>query len=225
MEHNEIDLDTISEGGVITVGKEYDTGAVVISAPTPQREITVQPTVAKPINLDHLAGGTKQLITLDLTNTTGLPLDMFIGTPRAIPDETVGVGGTLVGLFNGAAGATDRFGAGTPFLVGVSERIVRNPIIVSRIEILTDGDVAGLNQRSERVTKINVNYNADPCERAGLFLKFFQENNYVVAEQLVVLSEQWGIQQTINTLQNVRYDITIEGLPVYNYSNSKSGCM
>ncbi len=224
MEH-EIDLDTLSEGGTVKAGKDYDTGAVVISAPQEEKTITVQPTIAKPINLDHLAGGTKQVITLDLTNNTDGALDMFLGTPRAIPAETVGVGGTLVGLFNGNAGAEDRFGAGTPFLVGVAQRLVRNPVIVSRIEVLTDSDTEGLNQRSNRVTKANVNYNADPCERAGLFIKFFEQNNYAVADQLVVLSEHWGFRQTINALQNVKYDITIEGLPVYNFSNSKSVCM
>ncbi len=179
---------------------------------------------AHPINLDHLANSSGDIITFDLFNGDLTALTFRMGTPFASPVERVGVGGGALGEFNGAALATDRFGAGNPFVVTLAQRVMRNPLIITQMDIITAGDEPGQLQRGNRITRTRVDYDANECQTAGRFRTFFTENNYVRTNELIILSEKWGFEYDIDPVQRVQIDMTIGAAPIYNYGDEYGQC-
>ncbi len=217
------DLRTLSHGGKIPAANGLSAAAVISAPEGPTEAVCVRETKSVPIDPAKITGGVQEIVTLDLTNNSGGALQLFLGTPFGTSD-IVGVGGAAAGTFNFNAGGTDRVGASSPFLTSFCNRVVRRPLIVSKMSILTASDVAGLAQRSNRVTRKEVNYNADGRDRAGLFLKFFQENNYVVADTLFSIADDWGIEYRIDDTENVKIDLEILTSAIYDFNIPDTDC-
>ncbi len=223
MHKQKIDIRALSHGGGQSIASP-SLGAEVISAPQPSTDLCVRETKSVPIDPSKITGGVEEIVTLDLTNNSVDPLSLFLGTPFGTSD-IVGVGGSAAGTFNFNAEGEDRTGASSAFLASFCNRVVRRPLIVSKLSILTGTDVAGLTQRSNKVTRKESNYNADQRDRAGLFLRFFEENNYVIADQLFSLADDWGIQYVINAGQNVKLDLEILTSAIYDFNVPDTNCI
>lgn len=222
MKHK-VDIRSLSIGGTIKTAADIGPAAVVTPI-EPGVDLCVRETKSVPIDPAKITGGVEEIVTLDLLNESGEDLVLFLGTPFGTSD-IVGVGGSPDGTFNFNAGGSDRTGASSAFLTSLCNRVVRRPLIVSKMSILTANDTSGLTQRSNRVTRKETNYNADQRDRAGLFLRFFEENNYVVADALFSLSDDWGITYTINDDENVKIDLEILTSAIYDFNIPDTNCV
>ena len=198
---------------------------VISGGMEPVAPIKIPKTCAYPVDLNNIGFAAGQIVTIDITNGAAVDLTLFLGTNLGIPGNIVGAGGDPATTANGDALVTDREGAGTPFINLFCQRCVGNPVIVTQLDILTADTPAGLAQRANRIFKINNNYNADPCTRAGRFRTFFTENNYVRTTDPIIVSDEWGMSIVIDAGEKIQLDLTLGALPIYNFGNPYTECV
>jgi hypothetical protein len=158
-------------------------------------------------------------ITMQVVNASAVnTYDLVFGTPVGIADEYTAVpySTTLPNImFTGLADLSDNQGVGIPFLQLVNKRIVRKPIYVSHIEVITPNNPTGNSQKSEPVTKFVVPYNSatDNAAINGSYIPQYTEYTAVsLLDSGMVLGEFSGFHYSIIPLGDIKLNIYISAI-------------
>lgn len=185
------------------------------------------------VTVDEMALINRQnsdLLTLQIINTAPAPPDRDItvafGSPLGVAEEyqNVPLYASLTNFWLDHLNyLTDNQGAQVPFLRLINRRLLRHPIVVKQIEVITDNSAEGQAQATKQLTLVEVPYNSasDSAKRTGAYVsKFTEFTATYLLNKIIPLGDFTGALYTVVADVDVLLNIHIAGIsqptfPVY----------
>lgn len=168
--------------------------------------------------------GQSRMITLELTNNNASAIPIPFGTPLGDAVEQAFYPNVQANLRIGGGPAwyaaladlVDNQGVNATFLQAINKRFLRHAVYVSQIEVITQDNALGQQQRAEGIKRIVIPYNSvdDSCIKTGKFVPQFTE--YTATTMLdksgAVLGDFHGLLYTLLAGSTVKLNMYIQAI-------------